>query len=56
MKFIDIFSSCLIILMTIWMAGMFFASGASFYSWIVLISLDVVYAYIIKLDISKYDK
>ena len=50
MKFIENFCLCLIVFMTIWAVGMLFTSGASVYSWIVVILLAVVHAYIIKLD------
>ena len=56
MKFIGNFCLCLIFFMTILVVGMLFTSGASVYSWIVVILLAVVHAYIIKLDIGKHDE
>ena len=56
MKFISNFCLCLIVLMTIWVVGMLFTSGASVYSWIVVTLLAVVYAYIIELDVGKHDE
>lgn len=55
MKFIGNFCLLLIIIMTIWVVGMLFTSGASVYSWIVVTLLAVVYAYIIELDVGKHD-
>ena len=42
--------------MAIWVVLMLFTSGASIYSYIVVILLAVVHAYIIKLDIGKHDE
>lgn len=56
MKFIGNFCFWLIVLMSLSAGTYLFASSANIYTWIVVILLAVVHAYIIKLDVGKHDE
>ena len=56
MKFIGNFCLCLIFFMTIWVVGMLFTSGASVYSWILVILLAATTTFTNDRNEGKHDE